>query len=196
VGCTVCHEGQGSATEFKWVSHTPNTPEEAAEWSGEHGWFDNHHWIYPMYPTRFAESACLKCHHTVNELEPSEQFPDPPAPQLMAGYDLVRTYGCFGCHEINGYENAKKTLGPDLRLEPNFFAAAQALLADPAFAEWSPESQGWAKYLITHPQDDAVRRDLRAAVLADAATDEPVLHADSHALAEVLKDVEIPGTYR
>ena len=23
-GCTVCHEGQGSATAFKWASHAPN----------------------------------------------------------------------------------------------------------------------------------------------------------------------------
>ncbi len=32
IGCTICHEGQGSATAFKWASHTPNTPAEADEW--------------------------------------------------------------------------------------------------------------------------------------------------------------------
>jgi serine protease Do len=26
--CTVCHEGQGSATEFKWASHTPSSEAE------------------------------------------------------------------------------------------------------------------------------------------------------------------------
>lgn len=31
-GCTICHEGQGSATGFKWASHTPNTPDEAEDW--------------------------------------------------------------------------------------------------------------------------------------------------------------------
>ncbi|NIP84500.1 MAG: hypothetical protein GTO03_02655, partial [Planctomycetales bacterium] len=41
-GCTICHEGQGSATQFKWASHTPNTPDQAAEWARKHGWFDNH----------------------------------------------------------------------------------------------------------------------------------------------------------
>ena len=67
-GCSICHEGQGSATEFKWVSHSPNSPEQQKEWSREYGWFNNHHWIYPMYPDRFSESSCLKCHHEVVEL--------------------------------------------------------------------------------------------------------------------------------
>ena len=30
MGCTICHDGQGSATDFKWASHTPNTPQQAA----------------------------------------------------------------------------------------------------------------------------------------------------------------------
>lgn len=127
--CTICHEGQGSATAFKWASHTPNNELESERWSREYGWFDNHHWIFPMFPERFAQSSCLKCHHDVVELEPSKKFPNPPAPKLMHGYDLIRKYGCFGCHEINGYHGPHKRLGPDLRLEPNYFAAAQGLQA-------------------------------------------------------------------
>ena len=80
MGCTVCHDGQGSATSFKWASHYPNTIKERTQWRKEHGWFENHHWIYPMFPERFSEASCLKCHHEVVELEPSERFPDPPAP--------------------------------------------------------------------------------------------------------------------
>jgi hypothetical protein len=38
-GCTICHQGQGSATSFEWASHTPDTLEEADEWSRQHGWF-------------------------------------------------------------------------------------------------------------------------------------------------------------
>ena len=59
-GCTICHQGQGSATSFKWSSHTPNTPKQAHEWHDEYGWFNNHHWIQPMLPARFEESSCLK----------------------------------------------------------------------------------------------------------------------------------------
>ncbi len=128
-GCTVCHEGQGSATSFKWASHTPNSPDQAKDWREEYGWFSNHHWIFPMQPQRFMESTCLKCHHNVTELQTSERFPDPPAPTLLKGFDLISTYGCYGCHEINGYDGPDRRIGPDLRLEPNFFAAAQQLLA-------------------------------------------------------------------
>ena len=125
MGCTICHEGQGSATDFKWASHTPNDPSEAERWREEYGWFDNHHWVLPMQPHRFVESSCLKCHHEVAELEPSERYPEPPAPKLMEGYRLVKYYGCFGCHEVNGYDGPDHRVGPDLRSEPNYFAAAQ-----------------------------------------------------------------------
>lgn len=117
-GCTVCHEGQGSATAFEWASHAPNDPGARRRWQEQYGWFDNPHWDAPMYPRRFAESACLKCHHQVVDLEPSERFPDPPAPKLLAGYRLIRTYGCFGCHEIDGYSSTGRRVAPDLRVEP------------------------------------------------------------------------------
>ena len=127
-GCTSCHEGQGSATAFKWASHTPTDLEQRQQWRLDHGWFNNHHWIFPMYSQRFAEASCIRCHHDVTDLEASERFPDPPAPKVVAGHKLVSAYGCFGCHEINGYDGPDKRIGPDLRLEPNFFAAALQLL--------------------------------------------------------------------
>lgn len=126
--CTICHDGQGSATAFKWASHTPNDPEQRKVWQREYGWFDNHHWIYPQAPQRFLESGCLKCHHNVTELEPSERFPDPPAPKVVHGHDIIRKYGCFGCHEINGFDGPTKRVGPDMRLEPVFYAVAEELL--------------------------------------------------------------------
>ena len=78
-----------------------------------------------MNPKRFAESSCLKCHHDVVDLEASERFPDPPAPKLLAGYDLIRQNGCYGCHEINGFDGPNRRIGPDLRIEPNYSAAAR-----------------------------------------------------------------------
>src|SRR4029434_8945307 len=126
--CTVCHDGQGSATEFKFASHSPNTQDQANQWAKEYGWCDNHHWIFPMNPKRFVESSCLKCHHEVVELEASEKYAESPAPKVVHGYQLMRKYGCFGCHEINGFDGPVRRVGPDLRTEPNYFAAAQALL--------------------------------------------------------------------
>ena len=74
-----------------------------------------------MTPERFIESNCLKCHHEVVELEPSERFPEPPAPKLVQGYHLVREFGCYGCHEINGFDGPTKRIGPDLRTGTELF---------------------------------------------------------------------------
>lgn len=118
-GCTICHAGQGSATEFKFASHTPNSLDERKRWQHEYGWYDNKHWDFPMLAMRFAESSCLQCHHDVTDLEPTERYPNPPAPKLLAGYQLVRENGCFACHEISGFDTAGNPIGPDLRLEPS-----------------------------------------------------------------------------
>lgn len=118
-GCTICHEGQGSGTEFAFASHTPNAPADGARWTRNHGWFRNADWDLPMRPKRFVESSCLKCHHDVTDLEPNARFRDPPAAKLVSGYQLVRQYGCFGCHEIKGTSESQARIGPDMRLEPS-----------------------------------------------------------------------------
>ncbi|MGE0607807.1 MAG: hypothetical protein AB7O62_12005 [Pirellulales bacterium] len=198
-GCTICHQGQGSATEFKWASHTPNDLTERGKWKSDHNWFDNHHWIFPMYPERFLESSCLKCHHEVVDLEPSERFPEPPAPKVVAGYNVIRQYGCFGCHEINGY-NGTKRIGPDLRTEPNYAAAAQQLLADPALPD---QARDWANSLLEDIDRVEPRHLLSQFVEADASRaaasnpDDPaVLSVASHAMVSPLGDVESPGQLR
>lgn len=194
--CTSCHEGMGSATAFAFASHTPNTPEQAKQWASEHGWFSNPHWILPMYPQRFAESACLRCHHNVVELGPSERFPQPPAPKVLAGYNLINDYGCYGCHEINGYAGPNKRVGPDLRLEPNFSAAASTVKADPAFPKLDAEVQSWVETLRVNPEYDSIRRRLAEFLTQDAASDEPLLQARAQGMADLLQDVETPGQQR
>src|SRR5690606_10364617 len=129
-------------------------------WAREYGWFDNHHWIYPMNAKRFAESSCLKCHHEVVDLEPSERFPEAPAPKVVHGYNLIRKYGCYGCHEVNGFDGPDKRIGPDLRLEPNYFAAAQQLKIDPNFDQLTAEERGWVDTVIAHPERTTERNRL------------------------------------
>jgi len=114
--CTICHDGDGSGTSFQNAEHTASNPAVAAAWSKEHHWHSNHFWEYPMFPKQFMESTCLKCHHNVVELGVNEKF-GASAPQVFKGYSLIRDYGCFGCHEINGYDGATP-IGPDMRLEP------------------------------------------------------------------------------
>lgn len=200
--CTICHEGQGSATQFKWASHSPDSVRQGEEWTRDHGWFDNGHWIFPMPSKRFMESTCLKCHHDVVDLKPSQRFPDPPAPKVTHGYDLLRKYGCYGCHEINGYDGPAKRIGPDLRIEPNFFAAAQQLRAvlkadgGEAWNGLNTDERRWIDQVAGHPEDDSARRRIVEMLTDDAKQPTPRFSPVAHKLAGALKDVETPGDLR
>lgn len=107
-GCTICHQGQGTATSFDWASHTPETLKESEHWRDEYGWFYNEFHEQPMLPSRFIESSCLKCHHTPYEI--------PEAKKVNLGYKTVKDFGCFGCHEINGFKDDGTQIGPHLML--------------------------------------------------------------------------------
>ncbi|MGB0655024.1 MAG: PDZ domain-containing protein [Pirellulales bacterium] len=195
-GCTICHQGQGSATSFKWSSHSPNTPKQSHVWHDEYGWFNNHHWIFPMLPERFEESSCLKCHHEVVDLEPSERFPEPPAPKVVAGYHLIRQYGCYGCHEIKGWSGPDQRVGPDLRLEPNYHEVAQAVSVDPGVREMDGTFNDWVTDVISSPDGNNARQRLREAIDADAALgDDAKLSDRTHVLASLLKTPETPGKF-
>lgn len=128
-GCTSCHEGDGSGTSFQAAEHTPAHPTQAHQWAEEHDWHSNHFWEYPQHPRQFMESGCLRCHHNVVELGFNDEF-GASAPQLFEGYSLIRDFGCFGCHEINGYDGTRP-IGPDLRLEPQTAEEAEKIAADP-----------------------------------------------------------------
>ncbi len=196
MGCTVCHDGQGSGTSFPWTSHTPNNSKQQQKWSEELGWFDNHHWIFPMKPSRFVESNCLKCHHDKGSLVASERFPDPPAPKLVEGWSLVEKFGCFGCHEVNGFDGPDRRIGPDVRLEPNWSEVASQILLDKGLTE---EQQAWASSLVSSPDNSAARRQLMVALKKDStqkSNGEATLTAATHKLADGLKDVDAPGQYR
>ena len=128
-GCTICHDGQGSATDFELAVHTPNNASEEHRWMAKHGWEPTHDWEFPMLPQRFLESSCIKCHHQVTDLLPQREVTEfretaagtrtpveTPGTKVVRGYNLVRESGCFGCHEIAGVKNGRQ-IGPDLRLE-------------------------------------------------------------------------------
>ena len=197
-GCTICHAGQGSATEFKFASHAPDDPQERIRWRREHGWFRSEHWDFPMLAERFFESSCLRCHHAVTDLAASDRFPDPPAPKLSAGYDLVRLDGCFGCHEIKGIGPSGGRVGPDMRLEPKYHEAALELMSS---ADLSEAQRSLAEEIVTHPEDPEPRRRLVASLTvdgsADAASDTGQGSAASARALKVLAAEEpVPGTMR
>ncbi|MDA0587897.1 MAG: c-type cytochrome [Planctomycetota bacterium] len=115
-GCTICHDGQGSATSFTNAQHGPNDPVQDHEWHEKYSHSYNHFWEYPMLPERLRDAACIKCHHDVIELGVNPKF-GATAPKAVRGWELIQKYGCFGCHPINGFDGQDR-IGPDLRLEP------------------------------------------------------------------------------
>jgi cbb3-type cytochrome oxidase cytochrome c subunit len=104
-GCTICHNGQGSGTDFTYASHSPDSLAQAEEWTKKHGWQNFHFWDFPMHPDRFIESGCLKCHTQITDI--------PQATKLQAGFQRITKFGCTGCHTIGG----EGSIGPDLSEE-------------------------------------------------------------------------------
>jgi mono/diheme cytochrome c family protein len=76
-GCTLCHEGQGAATEYK-------------ESIGKVKFWDR-----PILPAEFMEASCAKCHKERNV---------PQAPILTMGRRILEESNCVGCHTLQGYQ--------------------------------------------------------------------------------------------
>jgi len=108
-GCTSCHEGLDRAVDFLTAGHSPRDEKQSEEWGHKYGWTLHTNEQYfletPMLPMDQIEAGCYKCHKSTPEV--------PRAASLGMGRDLIRIYGCFGCHRIPGYENIRK-VGPDL----------------------------------------------------------------------------------
>jgi len=83
-GCTICHRGQGPATEV------PEAHETTLAWE------------QPILPAHFLQASCGSCHQA--ELKET--------PQLTRGRELLAYLNCSGCHKLNTVDRAR--LGPDL----------------------------------------------------------------------------------
>lgn len=88
IGCTVCHEGQGTATTIHdaHVMHDLNR---------RFGPFDEQHigWSRPLLPLEYVQASCQKCHNVI-------EAPVPGADHLNAGWQIVQEKGCKTCHYI------------------------------------------------------------------------------------------------
>jgi cytochrome c553 len=75
-GCTVCHDGQGRATN----------------WNDAAAVTDGTYWPKPLLKAPFIEANCYRCH-----AEPLAQ-----TPTYNRGADLFTTNACLTCHAIDG----------------------------------------------------------------------------------------------
>ncbi len=104
-GCTVCHQGKGRATSFYSAVHTPTNESEMHRWEDELGWGHIELWEWPMRPVGETEASCLKCHVDDTWM--------PDAPTLEYGLSIIENVGCYGCHQLDRYDDARRP-GPSL----------------------------------------------------------------------------------
>jgi mono/diheme cytochrome c family protein len=83
-GCTICHQGQGRATDRV----------------AAHGHVQ--HWEHPMLPMKYIQSSCAKCHSAADL---------PQANALARGRAVFEEQGCIGCHKLGGFGG---NIGPEL----------------------------------------------------------------------------------
>ena len=86
-GCTICHGGQGLATDQQ----------------DAHGQVA--FWKEPLLPRNYIRASCGRCH---------KEGDVPGVPELTEGRRLFETHGCRGCHKLNGVGGS---VGPDLTEE-------------------------------------------------------------------------------
>jgi cbb3-type cytochrome oxidase cytochrome c subunit len=110
-GCTICHEGDGRDTDFTRVVHTPNSRKQGDAWRARHGtpygeekynWNYRELWDLPMFPTKYVQASCRRCHPDAVELDGAEKY--------VKGMKLVERIGCYGCHRIDSYQILPKDL--------------------------------------------------------------------------------------
>ena len=85
IGCTVCHNGQGSAVEKKHA-HGP-VP----------------HWERPLLDKGLIVGTCTTCHRNTATLKGAER--------LQKAWALFKEKGCIGCHNLHG---KGMLIGPEL----------------------------------------------------------------------------------
>ncbi len=116
VGCLTCHAVDGLGSDFAPALDsvgTKVTPDYLRQWISDPKAYD---------PDTSMPSLRLSTREVDNVVAylMSLQQPTPDVitesigePDVKEGEALVRTYGCFGCHEIPGFENESK-VGADL----------------------------------------------------------------------------------
>jgi len=120
-GCTICHEGQGTALDFekRVDGRIPDTPHGLGR---EYGGSPNVLWDFPLLRGVMVQSSCRKCHLDRTEFDASVKTGEGQgakvewidlAPTLTKGLAMFENLGCHGCHPAEGFRESAK-VGPEL----------------------------------------------------------------------------------
>ncbi len=125
-GCTVCHGGQGLATEVK----------------AAHG--DVSHWEEPLLRGSLVQASCRQCH---GDFQHNPKIAEQTF-VLGKGRELFKAKGCYGCHAI-------KEFGQTVSQDLTEVGSKSYLLIEADF-EMMPEPHDrihWLKAKLTNPRD-------------------------------------------
>lgn len=121
-GCTVCHGGQGLATET----------------AAAHG--DVEHWEEPLLRGSLVQASCRQCHGDLKAIEPH-------VPELVKGQRLFERVGCYGCHAIKDFG---QTVSQDLTEIGS--KSYLLLEADFEMMDHPHDRIHWLKAKLAHPR--------------------------------------------
>jgi len=138
-GCTVCHFGQGRATNQK----------EA------HGRGRDTYWDYPIIPFKYIQSSCAIC-HDYKMLEEEGMH------TVVKGERLFREKGCLGCHKLNG-------VGGDLGAALDGVASRPRLYFPMANVIGDRTSYNWMKQHFDDPQNIVAGSQMKILLSGDEA---------------------------
>ncbi|MFQ5532956.1 MAG: c-type cytochrome, partial [Candidatus Methylomirabilales bacterium] len=120
-GCSVCHEGQGTALDYETLvdGRIPDTPHGFGR---EYGGGTHILWDFPLLQGELVQSSCRKCHEGRTEFvtavkegkggNAAVEWVD-LAPALTKGLAMYESLGCYGCHPNKGFEDMPR-VGPEL----------------------------------------------------------------------------------
>ena len=187
-GCSSCHGGKGHATSFLNAVHTPDNESERERWEHDYGWEPTHLWEWPMRPSGETQAGCLSCHGSDNWL--------PDAPKVEYGLELVEKLGCYGCHQIDRFDDRRKpapnlsflrsktdiewaynwvmepkSYRPDTRM-PRFFN-----LSNTSDSYWTERNKVEAESIVTYLFDNSVEIELENAPNGNAERGEVLVES-------------------
>lgn len=145
-GCTVCHEGQGTALDhYRMVEgRIPDAPHGLGR---EYGGSPNVLWDFPLLRGGLVQASCRKCHLERAEFTTAVKKGEEPdviaewvdmGPNLAKGLAMFEVLGCHGCHPAEGFNDLPR-VGPEL--------TRIATKVEPAWmVEWIQNPQGYLRH--------------------------------------------------
>lgn len=115
-GCTVCHHGQGRATNKK----------EA------HGVGHEMHWGYPILEKEFVQTSCAMCHDL-------SMLKEKGGEKVVMGEKIFRQKGCRGCHKLEGVGGVLGKPLDGIGSQPVMYFPMKDVKGEKTVAQWLKE---------------------------------------------------------